>query len=164
MSIATAPRPGSPLPRLATWTLWLLGALLLVFVVAVPMDVVQQMVFSAVLFVVAWCLRRRGGRVVVLMMMGLSLAVSSRYIWWRLTQTMGVGGFTDLVLGLGLVGAELYAFLILVLGYFQVLWPLNRKPVPLPADQRDWPTVDVFIPTYNEPLAVVRTTVCWRPR
>lgn len=159
MSIATAPRPGSPLPRLATWTLWLLGALLLVFVVAVPMDVVQQMVFSAVLFVVAWCLRRRGGRVVVLMMMGLSLAVSSRYIWWRLTQTMGVGGVTDLVLGLGLLGAELYAFLILALGYFQVLWPLNRKPVPLPADQREWPTVDVFIPTYNEPLAVVRTTV-----
>lgn len=49
--------------------------------------------------------------------------------------------------------------MILVLGYFQVLWPLNRKPVPLPADQRLWPSVDVFIPTYNEPLSVVRTTV-----
>ncbi|KRG45564.1 cellulose synthase [Stenotrophomonas panacihumi] len=159
MSIATAPRSGTLLPRLATWTLWLLGALLLVFVVAVPMDVAQQMIFSAVLFVVALFLRRRGGRVVVLMMMGMSLAVSSRYMWWRLTETMGVGGVVDLVLGLGLVAAELYAFVILVLGFFQVLWPLNRKPVPLPADQREWPTVDVFIPTYNEPLSVVRTTV-----
>jgi len=159
MSLATTPRPGTALPRLATWTLWLLGALLLVFVVAVPMDVVQQITFSAVLFVVALLLRRRGGRVVVLMMMGMSLAVSSRYMWWRLTQTMGVGGPIDLLLGVGLFAAELYAFVILALGYFQVLWPLHRKPVPLPADQREWPSVDVFIPTYNEPLSVVRTTV-----
>ena len=37
----------SPLPTLATWALWLLSALLLVFVVAVPMDVTQQLVFPA---------------------------------------------------------------------------------------------------------------------
>ncbi|XHI63619.1 Cellulose synthase catalytic subunit [UDP-forming] [Xanthomonas euvesicatoria] len=149
----------SPLPTLATWALWLLGALLLVFVVAVSMDVTQQLVFSGVLFAVALAVRNRGGRVVILMMMGMSLAVSCRYIWWRMTQTMGVGSAVDFILGLGLLGAELYAFVILVLGYFQVLWPLNRKPVPLPADQRLWPSVDVFIPTYNEPLSVVRTTV-----
>ncbi len=152
-------RPRSVLPKLATWGLWLFGALLLVFVVAVPMDVAQQMIFSAVLFVVALSLRRRGGRVVVLTMMGLSLAVSSRYIWWRVTQTMGVGSPVDFVLGTGLLLAELYAFVILALGYFQVLWPLNRKPVPLPADRSQWPSVDVFIPTYNEPLSVVRTTL-----
>jgi cellulose synthase (UDP-forming) len=156
---AAVTRPRSALPGLATWALWLLGALLLGFVVAVPMDVPQQMLFSAVLFVVALFLRRRGGRVAVLMMMGMSLAVSSRYIWWRTTQTMGVGSPLDLLLGAGLLMAELYAFVILVLGYFQVLWPLNRKPVPLPADQAQWPSVDVFIPTYNEPLSVVRTTL-----
>ncbi len=72
---------------------------------------------------------------------------------------MGVGSLIDLSLGLGLLGAELYAFVILVLGYFQVLWPLHRKPVQLPEDQALWPSVDVFIPTYNEPLSVVRTTI-----
>jgi cellulose synthase (UDP-forming) len=40
-----------------------------------------------------------------------------------------------------------------------VLRPLERKPVPLPDDQEAWPSVDVFIPTYNEPLSVVRATV-----
>jgi cellulose synthase (UDP-forming) len=32
--------------------------------------------------------------------------------------------------------------MVLVLGYFQVIWPLNRQPVPL---QRygEWPTVDI---------------------
>ncbi len=38
---AASRRSASPLPTLATWALWLLGALLLVFVVAVPMDVTQ---------------------------------------------------------------------------------------------------------------------------
>ncbi|WP_184413505.1 UDP-forming cellulose synthase catalytic subunit [Xanthomonas translucens] len=159
MSAASASRTGQPMHTLATWSLWALGALLLVFVVAIPMDVPQQMLFSLVVFVAAMLLRRSGSRLAVLVMMSLSLAMSSRYIWWRITQTMGVSSVVDLSLGLGLLLAEVYAFTILVLGYFQVLWPLNRRPVPLPADQSQWPTVDLFIPTYNEPLSVVRSTI-----
>jgi len=159
MSAASASRTGQPMHTLATWSLWALGALLLVFVVAIPMDVPQQMLFSLVVFAAAMLLRRSGSRLAVLVMMSLSLAMSSRYIWWRITQTMGVSSVVDLSLGLGLLLAEVYAFTILVLGYFQVLWPLNRRPVPLPADQSQWPTVDLFIPTYNEPLSVVRSTI-----
>ena len=51
-----------------------------------------------------------------------------------------------------------YAFFILFLGYFQTIWPLRRAPVPLPDDESHWPHVDVLIPTYNEPLDVVRYT------
>lgn len=159
MSAASASRTGQPMHTLATWSLWTLGALLLVFVVAIPMDVPQQMLFALVVFAAAMLLRRSGSRLAVLVMMSLSLAMSSRYIWWRITQTMGVSSAVDLSLGLGLLLAEVYAFTILVLGYFQVLWPLNRRPVPLPADQSQWPTVDLFIPTYNEPLSVVRSTI-----
>ncbi|MDI8752098.1 hypothetical protein MJH54_33255, partial [Salmonella enterica subsp. enterica serovar Montevideo] len=43
---------------------------------------------------------------------------------------------------------------MLVLGYFQVVWPLNRQPVPLPKEMSQWPTVDIFVPTYNEDLNV----------
>ena len=64
-----------------------------------------------------------------------------------------------LALGVGLLMAELYAFVVLLLGYMQTAWPLERKPEPLPSDTASWPTVDVYIPTYNEPLTVVRTTV-----
>ena len=38
-----------------------------------------------------------------------------------------------------LVAAEIYAFIILFLGYMQTLWPLRRTPVPLPDDPNDWP-------------------------
>jgi cellulose synthase (UDP-forming) len=58
-----------------------------------------------------------------------------------------------------LLFAELYTFLIMVLGYVQLLWGLDRKPYPLPRDSAEWPTVDIFIPTYNEPLDIVKPTV-----
>jgi len=48
---------------------------------------------------------------------------------------------------------------VLMLGYFQTAWPLQRKPLPLPENRDEWPTVDVFIPTYNEPLSVVKPTI-----
>ena len=57
-----------------------------------------------------------------------------------------------------LVAAETYAFAILFLGYMQTLWPLRRTPVPLPDNTDMWPAVDLLIPTYNEPLSVVRYT------
>ena len=55
--------------------------------------------------------------------------------------------------------AETYAWIVLVLGYFQVVWPLNRQPVPLPKDMSLWPSVDIFVPTYNEDLNVVKNTI-----
>ena len=54
--------------------------------------------------------------------------------------------------------AEAYAFVILFLGYFQTIWPLRRAPVALPENSDEWPHIDVLIPTYNEPLDVVRYT------
>lgn len=50
----------------------------------------------------------------------------------------------SLVCGLVLLFAETYAWIVLVLGYFQVAWPLNRQPVPLPKDMDSWPTVDIL--------------------
>ena len=47
----------------------------------------------------------------------------------------------------------------MVLGYFQVCWVLDRKPAALPADRSVWPHVDIFIPTYNESLDVIKPTV-----
>ncbi|MGV8960523.1 MAG: UDP-forming cellulose synthase catalytic subunit [Stenotrophomonas sp.] len=159
MSKVFSPRGDAVLARLALFALVVGGAMLLAFVVTVPLDVGYQFLFSAVVFGIALCLRNRESRLMPLVLMGLSLVMSTRYMYWRLTETMGMGSVVDLTLGLGLVGAEVYSFVVLVLGYFQVAWPLHRKPMPLPEDQSLWPTVDVFIPTYNEPLSVVRTTV-----
>ena len=89
----------------------------------------------------------------------LSVVTSGRYMYWRLTATTYWEHPLDAAWGLLLVSAEVYSTIVLLLGYFQTAWPLKRTPMPLPASRDQWPTVDVFIPTYNEPLSVVKPTI-----
>ncbi|MDD0810848.1 UDP-forming cellulose synthase catalytic subunit [Curvibacter sp. RS43] len=145
--------------RWAQYGTALLAFLLFALVISVPLDLMEQAIFAACTFGMALLLRRTKGRVTTLAMMTLSISASTRYIWWRLTDTVGFENWLDGFFGFGLVMAELYAFAVLLIGYFQTAWPLGRKPVPLPADSSRWPSVDVFIPTYNEPLDVVKQTV-----
>lgn len=143
----------------AQWVTGIAGLLLFALVVSVPLDLGEQFVFAATTFAIALLLSKTKGRVSTLAMMVLSVSASSRYIYWRLTDTVGFDNWLDGFFGFGLVMAELYAFAVLIIGYFQTCWPLGRKPVPMPADSSTWPSVDIFIPTYNEPLEVVKQTV-----
>ena len=135
------------------------AALLLALVVSVPLDLTGQLIFSAGSFGAALLLSRTPGRLTTLAMIVLSISASSRYMYWRVTDTVGFTNWVDACFGFGLLLAELYAFLVLLIGYFQTAWPLQRRPVPMPQDVDTWPSVDVFIPTYNEPLEVVKQTV-----
>ncbi len=94
------------------------------------------------------------------MLIVLSLTVSCRYLWWRYTATLNWDDPVSLVCGLVLLFvAETYAWMVLVLGYFQTIWPLNRQPVSMPPEIASWPTVDLLVPTYNEDLSVVKHTI-----
>lgn len=151
---------GSGLPGgLLRLVLGTAGAALLGLVVVTPLDLEAQAAFGAAIFVLALVISRFGGRVATLALMALSLTASTRYLWWRLTMTVSAELSADVIFGGLLLAAEVYAYGMLVLGYFQSLHPLDRKPVPLPEDPRRWPSVDIYIPTYNEPLSVVRATV-----
>lgn len=134
-----------------------------ILIITTPLSLTQQLVLAIGTFLVALWLDRLQGRLASLAMMMLSLLMSCRYMYWRLTETLGWGmthrDGIDTFFSFGLVCAELYAFVVLFLGYFQVLWPLQRKPTPLPRNLDEWPTVDIYIPTYNEPLSVVRPTI-----
>ena len=137
----------------------ILGALLLLAVATVQLDPRQQAILavtSAIVFLIA---NRFKGRYVSVFLVVLSLAVSLRYIFWRVTETLDFGSFIELLLGMILALAEMYAIIVLVLGYVQTLWPLERRPIPMPDDLALWPTVDVYVPTYNEPMSIVRATV-----
>ena len=145
--------------RLIDLVVGLIGVSLVVAVATVPLRPAEQAIFavmSAVVFLIA---NRFGGRHVTMFLVVLSLAVSLRYIFWRMTETLDFGSPFELFLGVGLILAEVYAIIVLVLGYVQTVWPLGRKPMPLPDDPDTWPTVDVYVPTYNEPMSVVRATV-----
>ncbi|PDO87122.1 UDP-forming cellulose synthase catalytic subunit [Kosakonia sacchari] len=133
--------------------------ILAILCITQPFNPLSQFVFLMLLWGVALLVRRIPGRFSALMLIVLSLTVSCRYIWWRYTSTLNWDDPVSLVCGLVLLFAETYAWIVLVLGYFQVVWPLNRQPVPLPKDMSLWPSVDIFVPTYNEDLNVVKNTI-----
>jgi cellulose synthase (UDP-forming) len=134
------------------------GLLGLVFMVS-PLDAEQQSWLALGGFLVFLIVNRFPGRGASFFLVALSSMISLRYLYWRVTETLGYSGYIATFLGTGLLLAEVYAILALLLSYFQQAWPLERKPVPLPPDPEDWPVVDVFIPSYNEPLEVVKPSV-----
>lgn len=130
-----------------------------VIVMTTPFNWFGQLLF----FIFAWALslvvRRLPGRFPALALAAISLLATGRYAWWRVTTTLEFETLVQAILGYGLLAAEAYTWLIVVLGFIQTAWPLKRAPAPLQGAAQSWPTVDVFIPTYNEPLSVVRPTV-----
>jgi cellulose synthase (UDP-forming) len=114
---------------------------------------------------VIWLDRSSGSYLVTLTLMLVSVFSTARYGFWRITTTLRYFNdpgakwrVLDGLFILLLLSAEIYAFIILFLGYLQTLWPLRRTPVPLPDDPDTWPAIDLLIPTYNEPLNVVKYT------
>ena len=136
-----------------------LALALIVLCITEPFGFLAQLVFVVLLWMLAMLVRRMPGRFPTLLLIVLSVIVSCRYLWWRYTSTLNWNDTFDLVCGLILLVAETYTWLILLLGYVQTSWPLNRKPAQLPADTGQWPVVDLLIPTYNEELSVTRGTV-----
>ncbi|MBV4414476.1 UDP-forming cellulose synthase catalytic subunit [Enterobacteriaceae bacterium YMB-R22] len=141
------------------WVVIILSAMLALLCITQPFSPLAQFIFLILLWAIALVVRRMPGRFSSLMLIVLSLTVTCRYIWWRYTSTLNWNDPLSLTCGLVLLFAETYAWAVLVMGYFQVIWPLNRQPVPMPEDMSRWPTVDIFVPTYNEELHVVKGTI-----
>jgi cellulose synthase (UDP-forming) len=85
----------------------------------------------------------------------LSAFASLRYFYWRVTSTLNLDGPLDASVSVLLLCAEVYGVLVLFLGYFQTIELERRSSAPI----RHLPTVDVLIPTYNEPIEIVRRTL-----
>lgn len=162
-SFETIDKKGEELSRPIKLTLlWILGGLaaaLAVLCITQPFNIQGQVVFLSVMLLSALALRKIKARLTLMLLFVISMVVSGRYLWWRCTSTLNTDSAMGIFLSCLLLAAELYAFVVMVLGYFQVCWVLDRKPYPIPNDQALWPHVDIFIPTYNESLDVVKPTV-----
>lgn len=145
--------------RVVKWPVSFLMLCFAAWIAVMPMEVGEQIVFMVVTLALVVYMRRYAGSFITLAMLSLSVVLSTRYLYWRGAETLNFSTWLNTLFSVGLYIAEGYAWLVLVLGYFQTLWPLNRRVTPLPSDAALWPTVDVLITTYNEPLSVVRTSV-----
>ena len=131
-----------------------------------PLAWQEQAIFGALLILLGILLNINSRSITVTMvLMTISVFSTLRYGYWRVNQTWegitsaGHINRLDTILVLLLLAAEFFAFSTLTLGYFQTLRPLKRPPLPLAGDPGNWPSVDVLVPTYNEPLHVVRATI-----
>lgn len=145
--------------RVLQWSMLAAALAMTLIVVTVPLDLNSQWIFALVTIAATFLLRRARSKRAMLSLAILTVVASSRYMFWRTTATLDFDSPVSAVFGIGLYLAELYAWVILALGFLQTAWPLDRDAVELRGEPDAWPTVDVFIPTLNESLDIVRTTV-----
>lgn len=143
----------------ANWIALSIGTVAAAIVMTTPFNWFGQALFLVLAWALAMVLRRLPGRYPTLMLAALSLLAMGRYAWWRITSSLEFDSVMEYALGYGLLLAEAYTWLVVVFGFIQTAWPLARPEAPLVGAPQAWPSVDIFIPTYNEPLSVVRATV-----
>lgn len=114
---------------------------------------------SLVCFVGLLALLPLPGKLLRLFFVSLCAWVVLRYLGWRLQSLPLDNSLVEAVVAVCLLLAEMYGIAMLLLGLFVNAAPLDRKPAPLPQDKALWPTVDIYIPTYSEPISVVAPTL-----
>jgi cellulose synthase (UDP-forming) len=154
------------LTKLLRFLFLVVGAFVFYFLAVLPLTWPQQAVCGLLTLLLGLAVARSSDSyLVTLTLMMMSCFCTFRYGFWRISGTVKFfqdpanhWGALDAFFIVSLILAEVYAFFILFLGYFQTIWPLRRAPVALPDNSDEWPHIDVLIPTYNEPLEVVRYT------
>src|SRR5690625_5006859 len=142
--------------------LWSLLLGLLLVLAAQPLAADAQIVLSATLFLVLVILMRlpKKGFFRVLFM-GTASFIVLRYIVWRTSGTIPPAhDVLSFIPGVMLYGAELYAICMFFISMFVVVDPMRRPRVSLTQEeQADLPTVDVLVPTYDEPAHILAATL-----
>lgn len=139
---------------------WAIAAAVVVALITLPISLQAHLVAGAIVvgaMVLLKFLRPYG--VWRLIALGLGTAIVLRYVYWRTTSTLPpVNQLEDFIPGLILYLAEIYNIGMLFLSLFVVAMPLPRRRIapPIPADA---PTVDVFVPSYNEEPELLATTL-----
>lgn len=131
----------------------------LYFAVSAPLSAPAQWIFASGLIIFSIVLYSTKGRLATIALILICTLFTLRYFYWRITSTVDLSLSWDLIVIVALLVAEAQGLILGLLNSGLMIWPLQRPATPLPADQDLWPTIDVFIPSYNEPLDVVRPTL-----
>ena len=129
---------------LTTWPISSQAQFTLGFVVLAVMTVIRKLKLSGI-----W-------RTTFL---ALGITLIMRYVYWRTTATLPpVHDIMNFGAGFLLYLAEMYCVMMFFISMFVIADPVERKAPPAVPEDR-LPTVDVYIPTYNEPSDLLAATV-----
>lgn len=140
--------------------IWALTGVLLILVVWLPINLQTHLIATSVilgLMMVLKLVRPEGTWRLVALALGTAIVL--RYVYWRTTSTLPPPSqLENFIPGLLLYLAEMYSVFMLALSLFIVAQPAPSR-TPEPVDEDDLPHVDVFIPTYNEDVALLADTI-----
>jgi len=147
------------LPVLRTLT-WLSAGLVAMLFLTQPVSTVAQLTLGCSAIVAMSAIWKFGrGKLARHSFLAIGTFVVIRYLYWRLTSTLPpVSDTLGFALGTFLLCAEMYCVLILVISLVVNADPMKRKSLPRDDDEL-LPTVDVFIPSYNEDDYILATTI-----
>lgn len=146
--------------RFVKFLWWALSAALFLACLTLPVSPEAQIMMSAgCILLVGFVKSVQPYGLARIIAMCFATAVIIRYVFWRTTQTLPpMNDLTSFVPGLLLYGAEMYSVLMLTLSLFVITRPQHERPTPEFSDE-EAPTVDVFIPSYNEPPELLAKTI-----
>lgn len=145
----------------AIWALISAGVVLLI---TLPISLQTQLVVGLFVLMVMMLMKLiRAEGIWRLIALSFGTAIVMRYVYWRTTSTLPpVSQLQDFIPGFLLYLAEMYSVMMLALSLFVVATPLPPRPSrgksALDRPQ-DLPTVDVFIPSYNEAPELLANTM-----
>ena len=143
--------------RLAVWTA---AALVTIAIVAQPVSVQVQLALGVTAIVAMsglWMFA--AGSLTRMVFLATGSLVILRYIYWRATNTLpSIDEPVSFAFGIILFAAEAYCVAFLAINLIINADPLERKPAAVQPDEL-LPTVDVFVPSYNEDEAILAVTL-----
>jgi len=146
--------------KVSKTVMWFVAGLALIAIATEPVSIRAQFVVGVACLILMGVIRKLKltgpWRHVFL---ALSTAIVMRYFFWRTANTLPpLNDWVDFIPGVLLYIGEIYSTVMLCISLFVVADPLERKPPPQLRDE-DLPTVDIFIPTYNEDPELLAMTV-----
>ncbi|MGV8938587.1 MAG: UDP-forming cellulose synthase catalytic subunit [Allorhizobium sp.] len=131
-----------------------------VFLLWLPMSLQAQLVLSlAVLGLMLLFMTQPESKMFRQLSFVFATIIALRYAYWRTTETLpAIDEPINFIPGLILYLAEMYCLVMLVINFFIVADPLKRER-PQMQDEASLPTVDVFVPSYNEATDLLALTL-----
>ncbi|HEV7250773.1 MAG TPA: UDP-forming cellulose synthase catalytic subunit [Shinella sp.] len=146
--------------HIGTIILWAMISALVILVITLPINLQTQLIASiAVVTLMAVIKVLRAEGIWRLIALAFGTAVVLRYVYWRTTSTLPpLNQLENFIPGFLLYLAEMYSVMMLALSLFVVAMPLPSRKSRV-ADVGKLPSVDVFVPTYNEDIGLLANTL-----
>ena len=139
---------------------WSVASLAMIGIVAQPIGASAQLALgiAAVAAMAAlWAWPR--GPLTRMAFLAIGSLVILRYIYWRATSTLpSIDDPFSFIFGIILFLAEIYCVVFLAINLVINADPLRRPP-PSPQSDEELPTVDIFVPSYNEDEQILGVTL-----